>query len=87
MDGLHRFLGGSPVVVLLKLAFLSFVVGIVMSGLGLTPFVLLTGLEAALHALVGLGLETVRDFGRTILFGAAIVVPLWLLSRLGQTRR
>jgi hypothetical protein len=36
-SNLTRLLGGSPVAVLLKLVFLSLVVGAIMAGLGLSP--------------------------------------------------
>ena len=33
------------------------------------------------------GLEAVRDIGRWILYGAMIVVPIWLVVRLFRTAR
>lgn len=78
---LRRFLGGSPIAVLVKLIVLSVVVGAVMAIFGLTPELLLWRLIDAVHALYLLGLETFHDFGRWILAGAVVVVPLWLISR------
>ena len=78
---LRRFLGGSPVSVLVRLLFLSVLVGAVMAMLGVTPGELLFHAYNAAFALYELGLETFHGFGRWILAGAVIVVPLWLISR------
>lgn len=80
-SGLRRFLGGSPAAVFVKLLVLSVIVGAFMAMLGLTPGLLFWHAYDALRALIDLGLETFHDFGRWILAGAAIVVPLWLISR------
>ncbi len=80
-SALRRFLGGSPAGVLVKLAFLSVLVGAAMATLGVTPGALFWRLADATRALIDLGLDTFRDFGRWILAGAAIVVPVWLISR------
>ena len=81
-SALRRFLGGSPVTVLVKLLFLSVLVGATMAMLGLTPGLLFWRLYDAIRQLIELGLETFHDFGRWILAGAVIVVPLWLVSRI-----
>lgn len=78
---LRRFLGGSPAAVFIRLLFLSIVVGAVMAMLGLTPGQLLWRVYDAGLALYELGIETFHDFGRWILAGAVVVVPLWLISR------
>ena len=78
---LRRFLGGSPISVLVRLLFLSVLVGAVMAMLGLTPGALLFRAYDAALALYELSLETFHGFGRWILAGAVIVVPLWLISR------
>ncbi|KQP08039.1 hypothetical protein ASF28_13190 [Methylobacterium sp. Leaf99] len=78
---LRRFLGGSPAAVFAKLLFLSILVGAVMAMLGVTPGLLFWHAYDAVRALVDLGLDTFHDFGRWILAGAVVVVPLWLLSR------
>ena len=44
MSNLNRFLGGSPGSVLVKLIFLSLLVGAFMAFLGITPFGLVEGL-------------------------------------------
>ncbi|MDB5592295.1 MAG: integrase [Enterovirga sp.] len=87
MSTLERWLGGSPVAVLLKLLFLSLLVGIVLAAIGLTPFDLVHWVVDGFRELFGFGLDAVRNFGRYILAGAMVVVPLWLLSRLISGRR
>ena len=73
--------GGSPAAVFVKLLFLSVLVGAVMATLGVTPGLLFWHAYDAVRALIDLGLDTFHDFGRWILAGAVVVVPLWLLSR------
>ena len=80
-SALYRFLGGSPMAVLVKLVFLSVLVGALMAMLGITPGRLFWQVYDAARAVIDLGFETFHDFGRWILAGAVVVVPLWLLSR------
>ncbi|MGA4554080.1 DUF6460 domain-containing protein [Methylorubrum aminovorans] len=81
-SGLNRFLGGSPVAVFVKLLFLSVLVGAVMAMFGLTPGLLFWQLYDLSRSLIDLGLETFHDFGRWILAGAVVVVPIWFIARL-----
>lgn len=81
-SGLNRFLGGSPAGVLVKLLFLSVLVGAGMAMLGLTPGLLFWQIYDLTRHLIDLGLDTFHDFGRWILAGAAVVVPIWLVARL-----
>ena len=81
MADLNRFLGGSPGPVLVKLVFLSLLVGAFLAFLDVTPFELADHLVGWFRSVFDLSFETVREVGRWILYGAVIVVPLWLLSR------
>jgi hypothetical protein len=81
-SGLNRFLGGSPAAVAVKLLFLSVLVGAVMAMLGLTPGLLFWQIYDLSRHLIDLGFETFHDFGRWILAGAAVVVPIWFIARL-----
>ena len=87
MTDLTRFLGGSPGAVLVKLIFLSLLVGAFMAFLDITPFGLIEGLFNWISSVLDLSLETVEEVGLWILYGAIIVVPLWLISRLFSSRR
>ncbi|MFH6781209.1 MULTISPECIES: DUF6460 domain-containing protein [Methylobacterium] len=80
-SGLHRFLGGSPGAVLVRLVFLSLLVGAGMAMLGVTPGLLFAQAYDTIQSLLTLGFETFHDAGRWFVAGAVVVVPLWLLSR------
>jgi hypothetical protein len=82
MSNLTRFLGGSPGSVLAKLIFLSLLVGAFMYYLDITPFGLIEGLFDWIGSILDLSFDTVRKVGLWIVYGAVIVVPLWLISRL-----
>ena len=86
-SALRRFLGGSPAAVFMKLLFLSVLVGAVMATLGVTPGLLFWHAYDAVRTLIDLGLATFHDFGRWVLAGAAIVVPVWFIARLLSTSR
>jgi hypothetical protein len=81
MSNLTRLLGGSPGSVLAKLIFLSLLVGAFMAFLGITPFGLIERLFDWISSIFSLSFETVQEVGMWILYGAVIVVPLWLISR------
>ncbi|MFC4173481.1 DUF6460 domain-containing protein [Microvirga sp. GCM10011540] len=83
---MHRFIGGSPGSVLAKLIFLSLLVGAFMAFLDITPFGLVEGLFNWIRSVLDLSLDTVKEVGLWILYGAVIVVPLWLISRLFDRR-
>ncbi len=86
-SNLQRFLGGSPGAVLVKLVFLSLLVGAFMALLDVTPFALIDGAIRLVRSVLDLGFETFGQIGRWLAYGAVIVVPLWLLSRLLASRR
>lgn len=86
MSHLTRFLGGSPGSVLAKLVFLSLLLGAFMAFLNITPFGLIEGLFNWISSVLDLSLETVKEVGLWIAYGAVIVVPLWLISRLFSRR-
>ena len=86
-SNLQRFLGGSPGAVLVKLVFLSLLVGAFMSFLGLTPVGLMDGVVRLARSVLDLGFDTFEQIWRWLAYGAVVVVPLWLLSRLLSSRR
>jgi hypothetical protein len=81
-SNINRFLGGSPVSVIVKLIFLSLLVGALMAFLGLTPAALFERVGRFVRALIDLGFDAFGDIAMWILYGAAIVVPIWLISRI-----
>ncbi len=86
-SNLQRFLGGSPLAVLTRLVFLSLLVGAFMSFFGLTPGGLISRLWWSLRSVLDVSVESLREIGRWIAYGAVVVVPLWLLSRLANRGR
>jgi Family of unknown function (DUF6460) len=86
-NALSRFLGGSLTSVLIKLLILSVVVGALLHWTGLSPVSLLRGLDALVRELVGTGWDAVRNVGAYALYGAMVVVPIWLISRLISQRK
>ena len=86
-DGsLERFLGGSVPSTIVRLAFLSLLVGALMAFAGLTPWSLVDGVVEVVRELFGSGLEAIRQVARWLVYGAIVVVPVWLVSRLLKRR-
>lgn len=79
--GLSRFLGGSPAQVLLRLVFLSFVVGIVLSALNLDPLDLIDMAVNFVERLWDMGFHAIGRLGNYLVIGAMVVVPIWLITR------
>ena len=79
---LTRFLGDSPLRVAFKLLVLSFVVGLVLATLGIHPVELWAWAERLVMRIWHMGFEAVERAGRSLLLGALIVVPLFLVVRL-----
>lgn len=77
----ERVLGGSPLGVIIRLAILSFVVGLILRALNLNPADIVFWLEERLRALSNIGFETFQEIGTIILLGAVIVIPIWLILR------
>jgi hypothetical protein len=86
-SNLQRFLGGSPGSVILKLLFLSLLVGAFISFLGLTPADLLQRGFRMLESMMSLGFDAFGEVGRWLAYGAMIVVPVWLVLRVLQGAR
>lgn len=81
-----QFLGGSPLGVILRLVVISFLVGIVLSWLDLRPMELV---DWTLDTLTYLWVSLFGSLNRAVeylLLGAAIVVPIFLISRLVKSR-
>lgn len=87
LSGLTRFLGDSPVRVLLKLLVVSFLVGIVMSAFGWSPFDIFYGIRDFFVDLWHTGFRAIERFLGYILLGAAIVIPAFIILRLLSYRK
>jgi hypothetical protein len=77
-----RFVGGSPLIVALRLIVVSFIVGVILETFGFSPVSLFTGVARAARRFFELGFTDVRQLGRILLTGAMVVVPVWLALRL-----
>lgn len=79
---MQRILGGSPAAVVTKLIFLSLLVGAFMSLLGITPHGLVQGALDLVQDLWRTGFEAFGTLGRWLLYGAVVVVPVYVIARL-----
>ncbi len=82
MQGLTRFLGDTPLRVLIRLVALSFVVGLVLSALDIRPYQIYRWVERVVLHIYNMGFAFFADSLDYLIGGALIVVPLFVLSRL-----
>ncbi|MEQ1942360.1 DUF6460 domain-containing protein [Mesorhizobium sp. VNQ89] len=87
MSSLDRFLGDSPLRILIKLIVISFLVGVVMSAFGWSPMDVLNGIRNFFVDLWNMGFRAVDRFVGYFLLGAAIVIPAFILLRLFSLRK
>ncbi len=78
---MERFFGGSPGMVMVRLAVLSLIVGVLLSALGLSPYDIIESFKQLVVRIYDMGFEAVEWAFRYFLLGAVIVVPIWLVSR------
>jgi hypothetical protein len=83
-NAVSRFLGGSPLMVLVRLILLSILVGVILSVLGLDPWNIMQSLRSLVEAIWNMGWDAVRWVWGYFLLGAVIVVPIWLIMRVVQ---
>jgi hypothetical protein len=79
---LRRFLGGSPLAVLIKLVLVSLIVGALLMWLNIRPADVFRMLSNLVDRLWSLSFDAIREFGTYIVAGAAIVLPVWLILRI-----
>ena len=84
---LNRFIGGPPATVLLRLVVLSFILGVVLSAFGVSPFDIVNGLRDLVQRIYDLGFGTIEWAWRYFLLGAVVVFPIWLVLRLLKSGR
>jgi hypothetical protein len=84
---LTRILGDSPFKVLLKLLVVSFLVGLVMTTFGWSPYDVLYGVRDFFVNLWNMGFRAVDRIAGYILLGAAIVIPAFIILRLLNYKR
>ncbi len=81
-ERLNRFLGDTPLRVLLRLVVLSFIVGLVMSTLNIHPLDIYDWVERLIRRAYEMGFAFFGDALQYLLVGALIVVPIFLIMRL-----
>jgi hypothetical protein len=90
MNPIARITGGSPLRTLVWLVVMSIVVGFVLETIGLDPFRFVRGLVANFDRFVDwvthLGVDAVMSLLRYLIWGAVVVVPIWLIMRLTGSR-
>jgi hypothetical protein len=84
---INRFIGGSPGRVLAQLVVVSFIVGVVLNALGVSPYDIVSGLRDLAFRIYSMGFGTIEWAFRYFLLGAVIVFPVWLLMRLLRVGR
>lgn len=84
---LARFLGESPLRVLVKLLVVSLIVGMVMHAFGWSPLDVLYSIESFFMNLWNMGFRAFDRLFTYILLGAAVVVPAFIIIRLLNYRR
>ena len=82
-----RWVGGSPLGVLVRLILVSILVGVILSALGLDPFDIIKSVERLIRSIWNMGFDAIRWLWRYFLLGAVIVIPVWFISRLFGTPR
>ena len=86
-DGMNRFLGDSPLRVLVKLVVVSILVGFVMTVFGWYPTDIYFAVRNFLLDLWYTGFAALGRVGDYLLLGAAIVVPAFVILCVMSYRR
>ena len=84
---LARFLGDSPLRVLVKLLLVSLIVGMVMHAFGWSPLDIFYGIERFFINLWNMGFRAFDRLFAYLLLGAAVVVPAFIIIRILNLRR
>lgn len=87
MSALTRFLGDTPLRVLLKLVVISFLVGLVMSAFGWSPLDIVHGMREFLLGIWNMGFRAFDHFAAYLMLGAVVVVPAFIVLRILSYRR
>ncbi|HEU5273641.1 MAG TPA: DUF6460 domain-containing protein [Xanthobacteraceae bacterium] len=86
-DVVHRFFGGPPLSVAVRIILLSVLVGVILSALGLDPRDIWRSLERIVRSIWDMGWDALVWLWRYFLLGAVIVIPIWLVVRLAKGGR
>jgi hypothetical protein len=86
-NAVSRFLGGKPSTVVIKLLIISIIVGALLHFAGLSPAALVRGVGRMIESLIGSGWDAVRSIAEFAIYGAMIVIPIWVIARLLAARK
>lgn len=75
------FLGDSAGRTIIKLAIISLVVGVILSALNITPWEVWDAIRQFFINLYELGFDALWSIGRYFVYGAIVVVPIFLIMR------
>ncbi len=78
---MNQFLGDTPFRVLVRLLVLSFVVGLILSVIGLHPLEIFEWLQRLVNRIYQMGFDVFREAFSYLFLGALIVVPIFLIMR------
>lgn len=79
---LQRLFGTNPRETLVRLIFLSILVGALMAIFHVTPFEVINMISDAVERLLADHFRLIRDIVRYFVYGAMIVIPIWLILRI-----
>lgn len=79
---IDTFLGDSLGRTIIKLAIISLVVGVILSAINVTPFEVWQAIRDFFVNLYNLGFEALWSVAKYFVWGAMIVVPIFLVMRL-----
>ena len=82
-----RWVGGSPLGVLVRLILVSILVGVILSALGLDPFDIIQSVERLIRSIWNMGFDAIRWLWRYFLLGALFVIAIWFIMRMINTPR
>jgi hypothetical protein len=83
-DTVVQIFGGSPLAVVGRLILISILVGVVLSVLGLEPLDIVRSIERLIRSVWEMGFDALRWLWRYFLLGAVVVIPIWLVMRIGK---
>jgi hypothetical protein len=86
-ENTDRFLGGSPLGVLVRLVLLSILVGVLLSAIGIDLWNLLPTIERLIRRVLDMGWEAFAWLWRYFVLGAIVVIPIWLIVRFTRKAR
>lgn len=86
-DSVNRFLGDSPLRVLIKLVVVSVLVGFLMKLFGFYPYDILYAARDFVLDLWYSGFAALGRVGDYLLLGAAVVIPVFIVLRVFSYRK